>query len=351
MAHGKNIAYVLHGLNDARLEPYPLPSAPGPKEVQLRSLSTGICGSDIHYLKEMALGKIKVTEKFVLGHEASAEIVAVGSEVKDFKVGDRVCTEPAIYCQQCKYCKNLDTNLCEVAATKCPPYNGSLTYYYNHPQDFVFKVPDNVSNEAAAMIEPLCVAVYACKRAQVTVGSKVFITGSGPIGLLNLIVARAYGATRIVLTDIKPDRLKLAKELGADETILVTKDMTEEQLIQKVTDAFHGELPDITMESSGVASNFRLVFWVTRPKGTIMLVGMGPTEILLPIAEAANKECVILSVFRYRGVYPLAIELAASGKLPLEKLITHRYTIEQSDKAFEAACKGEGVKIMIKIAD
>lgn len=152
------------------------------------------------------------------------------------------------------------------------------------------------------MIEPLCVAVYAVKRAGITVGSKVFITGSGPIGLLNLIVAKAYGASKVVITDIKPDRLALAKELGADVTLLVNKGETEEQLIARVTEAFDGELPDTTMESSGVASNFRLVFWVTRPKGTIMLVGMGPTEILLPIAEAANKECVILSCFRYRGV-------------------------------------------------
>lgn len=134
-----NIAYILYGKDDARLESYPLPGPPKPHEVQLRSLSTGICGSDIHYLKDMALGKILVTSPFVLGHEASAEVVAVGSDVTTLKVGDRVCTEPAITCQKCQYCKNLDTNLCEVAATCCPPYNGSLTYYYNHHQDFAFK--------------------------------------------------------------------------------------------------------------------------------------------------------------------------------------------------------------------
>lgn len=212
-------------------------------------------------------------------------------------------------------------------------------------------MPDNVSNEAAAMVEPLCVAVYACKRAGVTVGSKVFITGSGPIGLLNLITAKAFGAAKVVMTDIRESRLTLAKELGADETILVTKDLTEEKLTAKVIEAFGGEQPDISMESSGVAPNFRLVCFVTKPKGLIMLVGMGPTEILLPIAEVAYKECDIRSIFRYRGCYPLAIELAASGKLPLEKLISHRFSLEETEKAFDTAIKGDGVKIMVKVAE
>lgn len=110
-----------------------------PAEVTLRTLNTGICGSDIHYLKDGALGSIKVTEPFVLGHETSAEVVAVGPGVTDFKVGDRVCTEPTMYCKKCKYCKNLDTNLCEVASFKCPPFEGSLTYYFNHKTDFIFK--------------------------------------------------------------------------------------------------------------------------------------------------------------------------------------------------------------------
>ena len=157
------------------------------------------------------------------------------------------------------------------------------------------------------MVEPLAVAVHACKRVGVTVGSTVLITGCGPIGLLNLQVAKAYGASRVVLTDMNEARLNLAKELGADGTILVKKDTTEEQMVKLVREAFDNGEPSISMECSGVGSNFRLVMLVTKAGGTIILVGMGPFEIKLPIAEAANKEVTILGSFRYKGWFVFTI--------------------------------------------
>lgn len=321
----------------------------------------------------MRLGNIIITHPIVLGHEASAEVVEVGSEVTHVKPGDLVTYEPSVTCLKCEYCDNKDYNLCEYATSTCPPYTGSLTYYFVHHGKFTFKyvllylnvlkllelnylllfsrVPDHVDAEEAALVEPVCVGVHACRRGNITVGDKVFITGSGPIGLIMLICAKAYGATRVVLTDINESRLKLAQELGADETILVTKGQTEMELREKVKAAFGGQLPNKTFECSGVAVNFRLVMLATKSAGTCVFVGMGPTDILLPVAEAANREVDIRSCHRYKTAFPAAIELVASGKYPFKKLITHRFDLKDSKKAFDTVVSGAGVKVMIKVAE
>ncbi len=226
--------------------------------------------------------------------------------------------------------------------------------FFTFPLDSLFlffRVPDHVDAEEAALVEPVCVGVHACRRGNITVGDKVFITGSGPIGLITLICAKAYGATRVVLTDINEQRLQLARELGADETILVSKGQTEAELVKKVKAAFGGELPNKTFECSGVAVNFRLVMLTTKSAGTCVFVGMGPTEILLPVAEAANREVDIRSCHRYKTAFPAAIELVASGKYPFKKLITHRFDFKDCAKAFDTVVSGAGVKVMIKVGE
>ncbi|KAH9426720.1 sorbitol dehydrogenase-like [Dermatophagoides pteronyssinus] len=347
----QNEAFILYDKMQARLSPHPNPQEPGPNEVLIRALSTGICGSDLHYMHDMALGNIKITSPIVLGHESSGQIVAVGSNVTKFKPGDRVCYEPSMTCRRCEYCLRQEYNLCIVATTTCPPYNGSLTYYYNHHEDFVYKIPDNVSAEEGAMIEPLTIAVYAAKRGDLTVGDRMLILGSGPIGLLMVMMAKVYGCTRTVITDIREDRLAMAKDLGADETILVDRSWNEDQTLEEIRKRFNGDLPNKCYECSGIAQNFRLAFRATKASGTCILVGMGPTEILLPIADAANREVLIKSVHRSKGCFPLAIELAAQKKVNLPKLVTHRFTLKEAAKAFETGFKGEGCKIIIKVGE
>lgn len=269
----------------------------------LRTLNVGICGSDVHYWRNMQCANFIVKDWMVLGHETSARVVAVGPGVKNFKVGDLVATEPAVPCRVCTYCRTDRYNLCpDIWCHATPPHKGgTLTNYFLHPADFSFKVPEHVGAEEAAMIEPLSVAVHACKRSKVTVGSRVLITGAGPIGLYNLMVARAYGAIRIVLTDINEQRLALAKELGADETILVGKELSEAATVEAVTKAFEGERPSICIECSGAPSSVRLTLLATEPGGTVVLVGMGPSEMNLPITESAFNEVTILGSFRYKN--------------------------------------------------
>jgi len=205
-----------------------------------------------------------------------------------------------------------------------------------------------MTDEEGAMIEPLTVAVYACRRAQVTVGKTVLITGAGPIGLFNIMVAKALGAEQVVVTDINEKRLKLAQSVGADHTVLITKATEEDKLVTEIGQTL-GQMPDITIECSGAPSSSRLALMATREGGTVVLVGHGPSNVSLPIADAAIREVNILGSFRYRNCFPLSISLVSSGKVNLKPLISHRFSFDQTLDAFNTAFKGEGVKIIIKV--
>ncbi|CAG2107034.1 unnamed protein product [Medioppia subpectinata] len=330
-----NISAVLHKVDDMRLEEWPMP--PSPQH------------NDVHYWKHGSIGNFILDEPIILGHETCAEVVGVGPGVTGFKVGDRVCTEPAVPCRICSTCKEGFYNLCtNISCHATPPHSGTLTQYFIHPADYTFKVPDNMSDEEGAMIEPLTVAVYACRRAQVTVGKTVLITGAGPIGLFNIMVAKALGADQVIVTDINEKRLKLAQSVGADHTVLITKDTEETKLVKEITETL-GQMPDITIECSGAPSSTRLALLATRQGGTALLVGHGPQNVSLPIADAAIREVNILGSFRYRNCFPLSISLVSSGKVDLKPLISHRFTFEQTLDAFNTAFKGEGVKIMIRV--
>ena len=315
-------------------------------------MNVGICGSDVHYWHNGRCGPFVVKKPMILGHETSAEVVAVGSNVKHLQVGDRVATEPATPCGNCEFCRGGKYNLCpDIICHATPPYDGTLVNYFLHSAAYAFKLPETVDNEAGAMLEPLSVAIHSCKRSGVTVGSKVFITGAGPIGILGLMAAKAYGATKIVITDLNEERLKLAKKLGATETIQVLKDVSEEEMLQKVIDAFDGERPEITFECSGAAPSIRLMLLATKSGGTAIQIGMTPENVSLPIAQAAAREVTLLGAFRYKDCFPTAVDMAASGKLDLSQLVSHRFDFQESQEAFQVAKAGTGMKVMIKVAD
>ena len=289
----------------------------------------------------------------ILGHETSAVVVKVGTNVRHLVSGDRVAVEPAVPCESCSYCRGGQYNLCpDIICHATPPYHGSLTNYFLHKAAYAFKVPDNVSDEVAAMIEPLAVAVHSCKRSRVTVGSRVLVTGAGPIGIYTLMSAKAYGATKVVIIDINQERLNLAKEFGADHAILVTKEVTEEELVDQIRHAFDDQLPNISMECSGAPTCTRLVLQATASGGIAIQIGLGPPNVSLPIADAAIREVTILGAFRYKDCFPAAIDLAATGKLPyLSRLATHHFTFDQCTKAYELAKSGVGMKVIIKVSE
>lgn len=343
-----NQAFVLRAPNQAKLEPYEMPGDPGPDEVLCRTLAVGICGSDIHYWRDGKVGTfILGNEPFVLGHETAAEIVRCGKNVLHLKPGDRVAVEPTVSCGDCDYCLNDQYNLCpQITCHATPPIDGTLQHYFIHTAKYCFKVPEKLTNDECAMMEPLAVAVHACQRVNITKKSNILITGAGPIGLLILQVAKAYGANRVVITDINEERLNFAKELGADETILIQRENSEEKNVQIIRDRFNQIGSDIAFECSGVGVNFRLIIFASKPGGTCMFVGMGPSELQLPVAAAAFREIKIYGSLRYKGCFPIAIDLVANGQVNLQKMATHHFDFAETLKAFETAKSGEGIKVI-----
>ncbi|KAG7177144.1 Sorbitol dehydrogenase-like 2, partial [Homarus americanus] len=266
--------------------------------VLLRMAQVGICGSDVSYWTKGAIGHFVVLAPMVLGHESAGVVAKCGKNVTSLKPGDRVAIEPGVPCRVCEFCKKGRYNLCpDVFFCATPPDDGNLCRYYTHAADFCLKLPDHVSLEEGALLEPLSVGVHACERGGVTLGSSVLVCGAGPIGLVNLLAAKAMGASKVCITDITENRLRVAKEMGADYTILVDTNDAE-KLAQQVKEVMGG-MPDKTIECSGAETSVRLGILGTKSGGTIVLVGHGPDEVKIPVVNAAAREVDIRGLFRY----------------------------------------------------
>jgi len=284
----------------------------------------------------------------VLGHESSGIVESVGENVKNLKPGDRVAIEPGVPCRRCKHCRSGKYNLCpDVEFLATPPYDGSLSTYIEHPSDFCYKMPDHMSFEEGALVEPLSVAVHACGRGGIKAGSHVLITGAGPIGLVCLIVARASGATKIIVTDVMENRLEVAKLLGADLTV----NALDPDIVQKVQ-AF-GDITH-TIECSGSEQALILAIRATAPGGKILSIGRSAKPFQnIPLFEAADKEIDILGSFRYHDTYPIALELISSGQILVKPLVTHHFPFDKVNEAFEVAETGRdgAIKVIIQVSE
>jgi len=283
----------------------------------------------------------------VLGHECSGIVAAVGEGVKTLIVGDRVAIEPGVPCRLCVSCRGGRYNLCrDVKFLAAAPVDGSLATYIEHAADFCYKMPEHMSFEEGALIEPLSVGMHACRLSGVAAGSHVLITGAGPIGLVSLLVAKASGATKVIMTDVMENRLDFAKKLGADAAFK----STDPDVLKKIL-----EFAPITqtLECSGAEPALTLAIHATAPGGKIMTIGRGAKRTqYIPIFEASNKEVDICGSFRYHDTYPSALELMATGKINVKPLVTHHYPLEECQIAFETAETGrEGaIKVFIQVS-
>jgi len=350
MTEVENVAAVLHTIDDIRLDACPVPD-PAPDQVLLRMDSVGICGSDVHYWTHGAIGDFIVKAPMVLGHEAAGVVTKLGAQVKNLQVGDRVAIEPGVPCRRCGYCKEGVYNLCpDMQFCATPPVHGNLARYYVHAADFCYKLPDHMSLEEGALMEPLAVGVHACTRAGVSLGKKVLICGAGPIGLVNLLTAKAMGASEVIITDVMENRLEVAKSLGADHVYKVSIGAKAEDMAADVRKILGGDGSHVTIECSGVETSIRFGIFSTRSGGCLVLVGLGKAEVTLPIVNAAVREVDIRGIFRYSNCYSKAIDMVATGKVDVKPLITHRFKLEETVKAFETAKTGAGgaIKVIIK---
>lgn len=342
-----NLSAVLYAAQDLRLEERPIPQ-PGPGEVLLRVASVGICGSDVHYWWRGRTARFVVESPLILGHESSATVVSCGQGVTSLKPGDRVAIEPGVPCRSCCFCKGGRYNVCpDVKFCATPPVDGTLTNYYVHPADFCFRLPDSVSDEEGAMLEPLAVAVYSCRRAEVGLGMAVLVLGAGPIGLVALLTARAMGAGHICITDINDSRLEFAKNLGADSSVNVSG-LSPREAANKILSLMPAR-PAALLECSGADSSYQMGLLAGAPRGVMVTVGRGNPEVTLPLALATAKEMDIRGIFRYANCYPTALAMVASGRVDVRPLITHRFMLTQVEEAFRTAREGTAIKVMIRV--
>jgi L-iditol 2-dehydrogenase len=317
---------VLRGVRDVALEERPVPT-PGPGDVLVRVRSVGVCGSDVHYYEHGRIGPYVVDRPLVLGHEAGGEVVDVGPGVTSLRTGQRVSIEPGVPCRSCAQCLAGRYNLCpDVRFFATPPIDGAFCEYVVMPAAFVYPVPDTISDDAAGLLEPLSVGVWACRRAQVAPGSRVLVTGAGPIGLIAAQAARAYGATEVAVTDVNAHRLALAADLG-----LRAINVAETPLADAGFEA------DVLLECSGNGrATWDAVNTVARA-GRVALVGMGGDEVVLPLSYLQDRELTVTGAFRYANTWPIAIDLVASGRVDLDRMVTGHYGLEDVETALSAA--------------
>jgi L-iditol 2-dehydrogenase len=320
-------ASVLNGVGDLTVEERPVPT-PGPGEVLVRIGSVGVCGSDIHYYDHGRIGPYVVDRPLVLGHEAGGEVTRLGPEVTRLEPGQRVSIEPGVPCRSCGQCLGGRYNLCpDVRFFATPPYDGAFCEYVVMPESFVHLVPDNISDDAAGLIEPLSVGIWACIRGQVAPGSRVLITGAGPIGLVCLQAALAYGAADVVVSDVNAHRLALATKLGATSVV----DVSQVELSST------GIEPDVLLECSGNARATSDAIRTVARAGRVVLIGMGGDQLTLPLSYVQDRELVITGAFRYANTWPTAISLVASGRVNLDSLVTGHYGLDEVEKALTAS--------------
>lgn len=317
---------VLTDIGQIAMEVTDIPR-PAAGEVLIRVLAVGICGSDIHYYEHGRIADFVVTSPLVLGHESSGVIVDVGSDVSRSRIGERVALEPQTTCGQCAACLGGRYNLCpDVVFFATPPVDGAFSEYVTLVAHRAHPVPERVSDEAAALIEPLAVAVWAAQKAGVQPGDHVLVTGAGPVGLLCADVARARGAASVTVSDVNPARLQIAKSRGADA------------VCDASTTPLSSLSPmDVVIEASGAASAVRDLFSTVAPAARIVLVGLGRADLELPVALIQTRELIVTGTFRYANAYPAAIELAASGRVDLDSLVTSRFPLDEVMAALEAS--------------
>ena len=332
-------AYVLHGIEDLKLEKRPTPQL-GPRDVMIDIKRVGICGSDIHYYLHYKIGQFIPQKPLVLGHEFSGDVTAVGAEVNKVAVGDRVTAEPSIECRQCRYCRSGRYNLCEnlkfigTAAT-IPHIDGAFGEQIVVPESHCHRLDDRLNYGAGALVEPLAVGAHAVMRAGALAGSRVLITGGGTIGQMVLAMARVMGATDITMADIDSQARRFSLEHGA---VAAFDPRDESTAAEHTAQGF-----DVAFEASGSPPALSFAYTAAARGARIVQIGTQPPELSLPANLVMSKELTVLGSFRYAHVFPLVLELMATGRIEVGELISAVYPYGKMQEAMERAVAKQGI--------
>lgn len=345
---GKMKVAVMTGIGKMAFEERDIPKAKD-DEVLVKLEYVGICGSDLHYYESGAIGDFVVKPPFVLGHEPGGTVVEVGKNVTHLKVGDRVALEPGKTCGHCEFCKTGRYNLCpDVVFFATPPVDGVFQEYVAHEADLCFKLPDNVSTMEGALIEPLAVGFHAAMQGGARAGQTAVVMGAGCIGLVTMMALKAMGVSKVYSVDVMEKRLQKALELGADGVINGSKaDAVEE--VMKLTE---GRGCDLAIETAGTQITTVQTMNMTKKGATIVLVGYSKSgEMTLPMSLALDKELTFKTIFRYRHIYPMAIDAVAAGKVNLKGIVTDIFDLDDIQNAMDSSVnnKADIVKAVVRI--
>lgn len=347
---GKMKVAVMLGIGKMGFEERDIPKAKD-DEVLVKLEYVGICGSDLHYYETGAIGDYVVEPPFVLGHEPGGTVVEVGKNVKHLKVGDRVALEPGKTCGHCEFCKTGRYNLCpDVVFFATPPVDGVFQEYVAHEADLCFKLPDNVSTLEGALIEPLAVGFHAAIQGDAHLGQRAVVMGAGCIGLVSMMALKARGVSEVYVVDIMEKRLEKALELGATGVINGAK----EDVLERVKELTDGAGMDLVIETAGTEMTTRQAIHMAKKGSNIVLVGYSKSgEMTLPMSLVLDKELTFKTVFRYRHIYPMAIDAVAAGKVNLKGIVTDVFELDEAQKAMDYSVnnKADIVKAVIRIAE
>lgn len=336
----------LYGQGDLRLETMPS-SEPGPGEVLVRIGAGGICGSDLHYYQDGGFGPIRVREPIILGHEVAGTVERLGPGITALASGDRVALNPSRPCGRCRYCgEGLFNHCLEMrfygSALRFPHEQGAFRDSIVTAADRCVKVSPQTGIAEAACSEPLAVCLHAANRAGSLAGSRVLVTGAGPIGALCVAVARHRGADEIVVTDLHDQPLKVAREMGATEAVNVARDVAALEGFEADKGHF-----DMAFECTAAAPAIETAIRTVRPRGTIVQVGVAGT---LPVAINAlvGKEIALVGTHRFHTEFEEAARLIDGGDLDVRPILTHSFPPEALQEAFHvAADRSRSVKAQL----
>lgn len=339
-------ALVCHAPQDLRLDV--VPSDPlGRKELGVRVAFGGICGSDLHYFQHGGFGTVRLKEPMALGHEVSGVVDAVGADVKNFVVGQRIAISPSRPCGQCNFCLGGLPNHCSSmrfygSAMPFPHIQGAFREYLVIDASQAHPIADSLSLSHAALAEPLSVGLHAIKRAGDVFGKHVLVTGCGPIGALLIAGLRRAGAARIVAVDLADLPLACAKEMGADETINLST--TPNGLAPFA--ANKGQF-DVMFEASGSEKALRAGLEVVAPRGVIVTIGLGG-EATLPLNALVTKELDLRGTFRFHHEFAVAVGFLNTGLVDGQAVISDTVAFSKASDAFAlAGDKGRAMKVQI----
>lgn len=339
-------ALVLERKDELAMRDIVVQEAMGPRDVRIALRRVGVCGSDVHYYVHGGIGPFLVKEPMVLGHEASGEVVEVGSQVTTLAVGQRVCMEPGVPDPNSRPTRlgryNLDP---AVRFWATPPVHGVLRPTVVHPEAFTFALPDTVSYAAGAMVEPLATGVYAATKAAIQPGEVALVLGAGTIGMVTVLAALSAGCSRVIVSDMLDPKLEIASQFGAVTTVNAgSQDLTK--VISQETDGWG---VDVVFEAAGAERTAAQVFDHVCPGGRVIFIGMPGAPISYDVLAGQIKEVRVEHIFRYAHIYPRAVAMLGSGQIDLTPLITNTYAFADSVEAFDYARSAPPTAVKVQI--